>query len=300
MEEFDPAQLKNLYKPAAGSHKGQNGKLLIIAGSTLFHAASLWPLTVASRMLDMVFYASVPENNEIVQKAKEDFRNGIVVTRDNLESYIQEADCVLIGPGLMRTKNQELGIRNQELSLEEINDLEDEGEQTYYLTQYLLTKYPGKRYVIDGGALQMMDPQWLLNLSQTPILTPHRKEFENLKIVPVPSSGNEPIEQLVELFAAAYNCVVLLKGEVDIVAGHFEKTVSITGGNAGMTKGGTGDVLAGLVASLYCKNDAFLSACAASYINKKAGESLESSVGIYFNASDLSGEIPKVMKELSL
>ena len=40
-------------------------------------------------------------------------------------------------------------------------------------------------------------------------------------------------------------------------------------GNAGMTKGGTGDVLAGLVAALYCKNEAFLSACAGSYINKK-------------------------------
>lgn len=67
-----------------------------------------------------------------------------------------------------------------------------------------------------------------------------------------------------------------------------------------MTKGGTGDVLAGLVASIYCKNDAFLSASAGSYINKKAGERLFEKVGYYFNASDLADEIPKVMKELIL
>ena len=65
-----------------------------------------------------------------------------------------------------------------------------------------------------------------------------------------------------------------------------------------MTKGGTGDVLAGLVAALYCKNEAFLSACAGSYINKKAGENLFKRVGYYFNASDLADEIPRVMKEL--
>ena len=65
-----------------------------------------------------------------------------------------------------------------------------------------------------------------------------------------------------------------------------------------MTKGGTGDVLAGLIASLYCKNDGFLAATAGSYINKKAGESLFKRVGYYFNSSDLVNEIPKVMREL--
>lgn len=281
MTEFNPEDLKKLYNPLSDSHKGQNGKLLIIAGSTLFHAASIWPLTVASRMLDMVFYASVPENNEIVQKSKEDFKNGIVVRRENLESYVKEADCVLIGPGLPRPEGKQSG-----------------DDDTKELTERLLKTCPDKKWVIDGGSLQVIDPKVLLDLTQTPILTPHQKEFEKLKIFPVPSAGNEPVEHLVKLFAEVYNCVVLLKGEKDIVAGRLDNTVSISGGNAGMTKGGTGDVLAGLVASLYCKNDAFLSATAGSYINKKAAESLSKSVGIYFNASDLASEIPKVMKEL--
>ncbi len=288
MKDFNPEVLKQLYVSPTNSHKGQNGKLLIIAGSTLFHAASIWPLTVASRMLDMVFYASVPENNEIVQKAKEDFKNGIVVTREKIEDYIKEADCILIGPGLLRTDEPLNPTQDYNLkSLTELSDVEHEGVQTYYLTKYLLTKYKNKKYVIDGGSLQMMEQEWMQGLEHMPILTPHHAEYERL-------FGNITIIDA----SRKNNAVILLKGEVDEVVSPTE-SVKVTGGNAGMTKGGTGDVLAGLVASLYCKNDdPFLVASAASYINKKAGESLEKSMGIYFNASDLVSEIPKVMKDL--
>jgi len=50
------------------SHKGQNGKLLIIGGSQLFHAASKWSLDIASKIVDMVFYSSVPSNNQLIKK----------------------------------------------------------------------------------------------------------------------------------------------------------------------------------------------------------------------------------------
>lgn len=269
MNQFDPSALKNLYVPAPDSHKGQNGKLLIIAGSKLFHAASLWPLMVASRMLDMVYYSSVPENNELVLRAKEEFRNGIVVPRNKISSYIQEAECVLIGPGLPRPEGQEEG-----------------DEDTKELTESLLRSYPDKKWVIDGGSLQTMDPQVLLGLHVMPILTPHQREFEKL-------FGGLSIDAA----AKKYNCIVLLKGPEDTISSPTD-TVTILGGNPGMTKGGTGDVLAGLIASLYCKNDAFLSACAGSYINKKAGEELSKTVGIYFNASDLASKIPHVLKSL--
>jgi len=53
-----------------GSHKGQNGKVLLIGGSELFHAASRWSLDILSAMVDMVFYSSVPENNELIHQAK--------------------------------------------------------------------------------------------------------------------------------------------------------------------------------------------------------------------------------------
>lgn len=266
MEQFDPSLIKNLYVPSPDSHKGQNGKLLIIAGSTLFHAASIWPLTVASRIVDMVFYSSVPENNRIVEHAKEEFRNGIVVPREKLEDYIKEADAVLIGPGLPRPDGKE-----------------KQDEDTKALTERLLTSFPDKKWVIDGGSLQTIDPEILLGLNQTPILTPHFKEYETLL-------NNKDIREAAKI----YNCVILRKGAEDEVVSP-DKAVVIPGGNAGMTKGGTGDVLAGLVAALYCKNDAFLSAACASYINKKAGEALEKKVGLNFNASDLADEIPVVM-----
>ena len=291
MSEFDPSLLSSLYKPASDSHKGQNGKVMLIAGSKLFHAASIWPLTVMSRMCDMVFYASTSENNELVSKMKEQFLNGIVIPREKIDDYMKEADCVLIGPGLTRTEEKLKPTEDYDLrNLSELDEIEHDGIQTYYLTKYLLKKYSDKKWVIDGGSLQMMKPEWLLGMVQTPIISPHKGEF--IRIFDIDAN-----EQTVAEMANKYKIVILSKGETDIISNRSE-TVTVKGGNAGMTKGGTGDVLAGLVASLYAKNDAYLSACAASYINKKAGENLEKSMGIYFNASDLASEIPKVMKDL--
>ena len=282
IEIFDLKDLRKLYTPSSDSHKGENGKLLIVGGSHLFHAASLWALNIASRMVDMVFYSSVDENNEIVAKAKQEFRNGIVVPRGKIEDYIQEADCILIGPGLPRPDGQEVG-----------------DEDTKTLTEKLLAKYPDKKWVIDGGSLQVVAPEMIPRNS---VITPHRAEFELLKSKIKDQKSktqmkNLKLEEQVRMFAKEYGLIVLLKGEKDIVCSPTECVV-IEGGNAGMTKGGTGDVLAGLVAALNCKNDPFLAATAGSCINKKAGESLFEKNGYNFNSSDLADEIPLVMKRL--
>jgi len=308
MNAFNPDELKKLYIPPADSHKGQNGKLMIIGGSQLFHAASLWALNIASKIVDMAFYSSVVENNKIVHELKKEFRNGIVVPRVEIENYIEEADAILIGPGMVRT---ELGTKEKGLgtSLKEIDKLGNEGLQSYYLTKYLLEKFSHKKWVIDAGALQMMEPEWLLQLNGNVIITPHPLEFERLRLKIkdlrfMKEIEEEKLEKQIELFAKKFNCSVLFKGEQDIVCGPFDSAQGeircnrISGGNAGMTKGGTGDVLAGLVAALACKNDLFLAASAGSFFNKKAGETLFEKVGYYFNASDLAEEIPVVMKQL--
>ena len=272
MEEFNTADLKKLFIPKSSSHKGDNGKLLIIGGSVLFHAASLWALKIASRVVDMVFYSSVDSNNEIVQREKEEFRDGIVVPRGKIEHYIEEADAVLIGPGLPRE-----------------NGIEKGDEDTKELTEKFLKAYPNKKWVVDGGSLQVISPE-ILPISS--IITPHHKEFETLfGILPT-------IENAIDM-AKKFEVIILLKGETDYIT-DGRRTVEVKGGNAGMTKGGTGDVLAGLAASLFCKNDAFLSAYSASYINKKSGEALFDKVGFYFNSSDLVEEIPVIMKNLIL
>ena len=270
MSEFNVNDLKKLYIPKPDSHKGENGKLLIIGGSVLFHAASLWSLQVASRIVDMVFYSSVPQNNALVEKEKSEFRNGIIVPRNKIDHYIQDADCVLIGPGLPRE-----------------NGIEEGDDDTKELTERLFKAYPSKKWVVDGGSLQVIGPEIL---PPTAIITPHHQEFKTL-------FNLEPTFENAQDMVQKFKITILLKGERDIVC-DAGNSVKIAGGNAGMTKGGTGDVLAGLVAALYCKNDAFLSAEVGSFINKKAGESLEKKMGIYFNASDLATEIPVAMKEL--
>jgi len=272
-EEFmSIVQRLKLSKP--DSHKGQNGRLLIIGGSHLFHAASLWSLTVASRIVDLVHYCSIPENNAIVHELKKEFRNGIVVPRDQVEEYIQEDDCILIGPGMTRD------------------------EETKTLTDTLLKKYPRKQWVIDAGALQMME---LSNIPKNAILTPHHQEFSTLvekcQMLNAKCQINENDQQSVEVFAKTFDCFVLLKGQRDIVSNGNEIRV-IEGGNAGMTKGGTGDVLAGLIAALACKNNPWIATLTGSVINKRAGDELFTSVGPFFNASDLANQIPKTMKRL--
>lgn len=291
MEYFNSDELKKLYVPTATSHKGQNGKLLLIGGSTLFHAASLWSLEIASRIVDMVFYASVPENASIVEKVKEEWRSGIVVKRQNLESYIEESEAILLGPGMMRS-DEDFDKTKEYTSLAAIDAVQDEGQQTYFLTKYLLKKYPHKKWIIDAGALQMLDLDWLKNLKGNCVLTPHVGEFDRLFHLDTLSSN-------VADMAKEYNCVIVLKRHIDTVASPTA-CVLVEGGNAGMTKGGTGDVLAGLIASLACKNELFLAASCGSYINKKAGEALFAKQGIYFNASDLAKEIPITMSKLLL
>ncbi len=247
--------LQEVHLPESSSHKGQNGKLLIIGGSTLFHAASKWSLDIASRLVDMVFYASVPSNNKLIHEAKGEFWNGIVIPRRQIKHYIEEADCVLIGPGMER------------------------GQPTRRLVNRLLRKYPTKKWVVDAGAVQMVDVSLLTSAC---LITPHRHEWQMI------------MEQMQTKGMGELPCLVLHKGEVDEIT-FQNKKIEIEGGSAGMTKGGTGDVLAGLVAGLYATNDIWTSAVVGSFINKKTGESLAQRVGPFFNASDLVEEIPVVL-----
>lgn len=253
--------LKQIVLPKADSHKGENGRVLVIGGSELFHAASFWAAAMASKIVDMVHFSSPTlVNNELMSaRAKEKFWEGIVVPWEDLpageagvEHYIREDDCILIGPGMER------------------------GEETRKIVNSLLKKYPEKKWVVDGGALQEVDPR-LLNANM--IVTPNIRESEIL-------SGNVP-----------RGVTILSKGPVDIVTQGEEK-IEIKGGSAGMTKGGTGDILAGLVAGLYAKSPVMASCVVASSANKRAGESLEQKVGPFFGAAELIPEVQKTLKKM--
>lgn len=296
--------LKKLYIPNRFTHKGQNGKLLIIGGSSLFHGASLWALKTASRIVDMVFYASVLENRDIAKKIKSKIFDFILIPQTEIEAYIEEAEAVLIGPGMVRTtkikKNSEKSKRINNLS--EILKIKKEGELTGILTEFLLRKYPNKKWIIDAGAIQMLDPSLI---PEKAVLTPHKQEFRGLldrsnnsklKTI-IRGQTSEISSESVKEFAHKHKCYILCKGTRDIVS-DGATVICLEGGNPGMTKGGTGDVLAGLIAGFSCKNDSFLSVLAGSYLNKFAGNRLYQKVNNMYNASDLCEEIPRAYKYL--
>ncbi|MDQ3009015.1 MAG: NAD(P)H-hydrate dehydratase [bacterium] len=253
--------LKQLRLPADDSHKGQNGKLLLIGGSELFHAASKWSLDIASQIVDMVFYSSVPGNNELIKEAKGNFWNGIVIERADIDQYAQEADCILIGPGMIRS------------------------QETADVTNQILRHYRDKRIVLDAGALQMLDPSLL---HKNCILTPHARELERV-LSKIDDDSEVAMQKLLQK-----EVLVVLKNQQDTIS-TLDKELIVTGGNAGMTKGGTGDVLAGLIAALYCTHDQWTAAVAGSYFNKRAGDELYQEVGPYFNATQLAAQLPKTI-----
>jgi hydroxyethylthiazole kinase-like uncharacterized protein yjeF len=278
-----PAHLKpyvqKLRTPEDKSHKGQNGKLMIVGGSDLFHAASRWSLDIASHFVDMVFYSSIPSNNELIKEAKGEFWNGMVVSRDDLADYMDESDCILIGPGMTRTPD------------------------TAEVTTILVKMYHGKKWVVDAGALQMIHPS---QLNENMIITPHPRELMMVLHKLEPDATKENLQkrietaddkQLKEWCEQLGGVTMVLKGKIDKVATP-SKVLHIEGGNAGMTKGGTGDVLAGLIAGLAATNDLDVSAVVGSVVNKAAGDALYEEYGPFFNATELISAIPKTLHTL--
>lgn len=271
--------LEKLSLPKHNSHKGQNGRVLIIGGSSLFHSASLWAAEVASHFCDMVHYSSTVENQKIFLSLKKKFHNGIIVPQEKLMDYVKEDDAILVGSGMMREGK--------------------EAKYTYDLTKSLILNFPDKQFVFDAGALQMMKPDWLLKLKIPAIVTPHQKEFEQLFNVSIHRSSVEYKVKLVQEMAKKYKVIILLKAITDIISDGKEVYL-VEGGNAGLTKGGTGDILAGLTTALSSSNSALTSAVTASLLLKKTGEKLFHSKGYWYNVSNIIEKVPENLKELAI
>jgi NAD(P)H-hydrate epimerase len=283
-----------LFVPPAESHKGQNGRLLVIGGSQLFHAAVLWSAEIASHFVDMVHFASTEENNAIFAALKETFRNGIVVRREAIPEYAAEDDCILMGPGMVRTEQPAGDIPD---GYDEILRIRDEGVFTRALTRYATRHFAGKRLVLDAGALQMLDPAWLHELKEKPVITPHQLEFERVFGVDVRDMEFERKVETVRQFAERYSCVILLKAITDIASDGNDVYV-IEGGNQGLTKGGSGDVLSGLIAAFATKTDPLVSAVAGSFLLKKAADELSETSGYWYNMDNLINRIPETLKRM--
>ncbi|MCI0504330.1 NAD(P)H-hydrate dehydratase [Candidatus Micrarchaeota archaeon] len=244
--------VNSLYTPPKDSRKGDNGRLLIAGGSRDYHGAPVFALLAARRFVDLLYFLPAEKDAFLVNAVKT-IPEAIVVDSYKSPAIRGKLDCVLYGIGL--------------------------GDAKAALPQ---PKTLNTKLVIDGDGLKRVKGK----IQKGAILTPHENEFKML-------FGMEGSERNVLEMAKRCQCVILKKGPIDIIAdgrpgpgcGRVE-TNRIH--NQGMTKGGTGDVLAGLVAALACRNDAFTAAVAGARINGNAGNLLKKRFGYNYCASDLA------------
>lgn len=252
---------RHLYYPKINSNKRQNGCLLIIAGSGKYHGSLIYALKTASRVVGLIYVLSTKENQNLVMKLKEKTAEFIPVSKISEA----EVDVILIGPGL--------GV-----SL-----------KTYRLVKQVLDS--GQKAVLDADALNVLDDKLKEKLGPNHILTPHHGEFKRAFNL-APNATN------LRAMAKRYHCYIALKGEDDLVVDPEGNIVINKIGNAGMAKGGSGDVLAGLMSALFCKNSASLSAQAALFATDRASRELFKTRKYFYNSEDLGEQLPKTLANL--
>ncbi len=285
--EFDPNLIKLLHQPQEHDAKSTNGQLTVIAGSDLFHGPALFALIIATHLVDMVFFTSpTHEFEHTAHSLKSRLGSFIWVPFEEVDAYIAKSDAVLIGPGLKRF--------HSEFQHPDHNTLDHIGEITQQITLDLTSKFPDKQWIIDAGSLQVIKAK---DIPPNAIITPNSKEFQILFDTTLPDDL-ETKSQTLSSISQTYKCHIVSKGHPTIIASPDGQTTLSHGTNRGFSKGGTGDCLASLIASLACKNPSHLSATAAVFISKTAANDLSQSYGPFFNADDLAAQIPRTLAQL--
>jgi len=140
-----------------------------------------------------------------------------------------------------------------------------------------------KKAVVDADALRRPLPR-----AEDTIYTPHAGEFTRVR---EGAPGDLVRRARVVKEAAGEEGAVLLKGHVDIISDGRRVRFNRAGSPL-MTVGGTGDVLAGVTAALFCQLPAFEAACIAAYANGRAGMAVEARIGGGMLPTDLPDRIP--------
>ncbi|MFB6246284.1 MAG: NAD(P)H-hydrate dehydratase [Candidatus Pacearchaeota archaeon] len=282
MKQITKSILKKVYKSTRNpqAHKGNFGKVLIIGGNEKYTGAAglnaLSALAVLKSGSDLVEVASPERSANIIAKFSPDLitipLDGKHLKTKHLKKLLKEsetANAFVIGSGLGREKETQKTIRK-------------------FLKK---VKIPG---VIDADAIYALSKKSKKPDLKSTILTPHKREFENLTNEKLSEDLNKKAKQVKEQ-AEKLKSTILLKGKTDIISDGRETRINKTG-NAYMTKGGTGDVLAGLTAGILSQgNNHIESGSAAAYINGKAGDNLAKTKKQTLLASDLIEEIEKII-----
>jgi hydroxyethylthiazole kinase-like uncharacterized protein yjeF len=265
-------------KREATAHKGDFGRLLVIGGSSVFSGApTLVSLAALRTGVDIAYTASPEKTAYEISSMSPDLitvkLSGNNLNPDNvgeLDAYLDSVDAVVMGPGL--------GLN---------------GETIEFVKRYIdVIEKSGKPLLLDADGLKAF-AKFKRSLKIPLVLTPHAGEFSILTGEKLPENPEERIK-IIQKTAKELNAVLLVKGKVDIICSPSKIKMNFTG-NAGMTVGGTGDVLSGIVGGLLAqKTDAFEAAVAGAYVNGACGDFVASEIGFHMVATDILDWIPRV------
>jgi NAD(P)H-hydrate epimerase len=158
--------------------------------------------------------------------------------------------------------------------------------------------HPELPVLIDADGLKAVASKPELFRNTGWMFTPHAREFEILSGQSLSSDLNVRTGD-VGKFAKKIGCTILLKSHVDVVASPQGKVILNSTGNPGMTVGGTGDVLSGIVGAFLAQGaNPFKAAAAGAYVCGQAGDLCLEEKGYGFIASDLINKLPVVFKEI--
>ncbi len=264
--------------PKAESHKGQNGSLLIVAGGPFTGAPALVAMGALGMGADLVHIATPALAAQIVAGYSPNFIVHPLVGHRLLNEDVelitelaQKANALAIGPGLGDSPGTLASVRN-------------------------IVKAVDLPVVFDADAIRAIGQEPVVLARKRAVATPHAREFALLTGKTLPDALEEKAKMVQEA-AKALGVTILLKGHVDIVSDGTRTKFNHTG-NAGMTVGGTGDVLCGAVGGLLSKGAApFDAARIGAFSNGYAGDLAFKVKSYGLTATDVADNLGRVLAE---
>ncbi len=284
-----PWQVRDLIpdrEPTA--HKGDAGKLFIVAGSEgLTGAATLAAQAAVRSGCGLVTVGCPKSLNDILEiKLTEAMTRPLPEVRSvrclslrglgDILHGIRNADAACLGPGIGRHHD------------------------TKELFKRLLPAWTSQLFLDADGLFPFSgQPELLKECKANLVLTPHIGEFSRLCGLSIEQINQDRIKAASD-FAIATNKVVLLKGAPTIIASPDGSVTINPTGNPGMATGGSGDVLSGLIGSLLAlRMKAYDAAVCGAFIHGWAGDLAQKSIGTFgMTAGDIISFLPKPLKIL--
>ncbi len=261
------------------SKKGDNGKVLVVGGSYMYHGAPVLSSLAALRTGTDLVYTAVPKNN--VQSTRSVSPDLIVIpladsklTRGSVNKLLgqipKDLDSATIGMGLAIQDVEALKILVKSLLDRDVRLSLDASA----LVKSILPIIKGKNVVV----------------------TPHSGEFYRLFGEEIPHEKKLKVN-FIEKIAKKYSVTILLKGQTDIISDGIRTYLNSKTDSCAMTVGGTGDVLSGIISGLLSRNrNPLESSAAAAYLNGLAGKFVQRKIGIHMVATDLIDALPYISK----